>query len=217
MFGIHRLDFLIAIYIFCIAASEFLGAKTFPLIKIGDFQWNASVAIFTIPLIFSINDIISEVYGKERARSLVKSAIFIVALIFLFDMLATSLPPSTRFAKTEEAYDTVFGLSARFALASLTAFAVADLLDVYIFSKLREKIGKGKLWLRVNVSNIISFFIDTTLFIFLALYALDKSFAENVPFLFSIIIPYWLLKCFSSILTTPLVYAGVKWLKQEKK
>lgn len=217
MFGINRLDFLIALYIFCIAASEFLGAKTFPITKIGDFQLNASVAIFTIPLIFSINDIISEVYGKARARSLVKSAIFIVALIFLFDMLATALPPSARFAKTEAAYDTIFGLSARFALASLTAFAVADLLDVYIFSKLREKIGKGKLWLRVNASNIIAQFIDTTLFIFLALYAFDQSFSENLPFLFGIIIPYWLLKCTSSIITTPFVYAGVNWLKKEKE
>lgn len=217
MFGIHRFDFLIALYIFCIAASEFLGAKTFPITKIGDFPLNASVAIFFIPLVFSINDIIAEVYGKERARSVVRSGIFIVALIFLFNMLATSLPPSARFTKTEAAYDAIFSLSARFALASLTAFAVADLLDVYIFSKLREKIGKGKLWLRVNASNIISYLVDTTLFMFLAFYAFDKSLNENLPFLLGIIIPYWLLKCTMSILTTPLVYAGVKWLKQEKK
>lgn len=216
MFGIHRLDFLIALYIFCIAASEFLGAKTFPITKIGDFQLNASVAIFVIPLVFSINDIIAEVYGKERARSVVRSGIIIVALIFLFDTLATQLPPSVRFAKTEAAYDTIFGLSARFALASLTAFAVSDFLDVYLFAKLREKFGKGKLWLRVNASNIISYLIDSTLFIFLAFYALDKSLNENLPFLLGLIIPYWLLKSFMSILTTPFVYAGVTWLKKEK-
>lgn len=216
MFGIQRLDFLIALYIFCIAAAEFLGAKTFPITKIGDFQLNASVAIFVIPLVFSINDIIAEVYGKERARSVVRSGIIIVAFIFLFAMFATILPPSVRFAKTEAAYDTIFGLSARFAFASLTAFAVADLLDVYIFSKLREKLGKGKLWLRTNASNIISQFIDTTLFMFLAFYALDKSFNENLPFLLGIIIPYWLLKCTMSLITTPFVYAGVQWLKREK-
>lgn len=217
MFGIQKLDFLIALYIFCIAASEFMGAKTFPLTSIGDFKLNASVAIFVLPLVFSINDIIAEVYGKERARSVVRSGILIVAFIFLFALLATSLPPSMRFEKTEAAYDTIFGLSARFALASLTAFAVADLLDVYIFSKLREKLGKGKLWLRTNASNVISQLIDTTLFMFLAFYAFDKSFNENLPFLLGIIIPYWLLKSSMSILTTPFVYLGVKWLKKDAK
>jgi len=32
---INKMDLLIAIYIFCIFASEVMGAKTFPLINIG--------------------------------------------------------------------------------------------------------------------------------------------------------------------------------------
>ena len=52
---------------------------------------------------------------------------------------------------------------------------------------------------------------------FLAFYAFDKPFAGNITFLWSLILPYWLLKCFMSIIETPLVYIGVKWLKSEKK
>ena len=48
---------------------------------------------------------------------------------------------------------------------------------------------------------------------FLAFYALDKGLGNNVSFLFSLILPYWLLKCTMSIIETPLVYAGVRWLK----
>ncbi len=216
MFKIQKLDLLISIYIFCIATSELMGGKTFALVNIFGYQLNASVAIFVIPVIFSINDVITEVMGAERARSLVRSGLFVIFLIILFSFLATNLPPSTRFIKSENAYDLIFQTTIRIAIASLTSFALSDFLDVFIFAKMRQKLGKSKLWLRNNASNFISQFVDTTTFITLAFYALDKPFLNNVNFLWSIILPYWLLKCFMSVIETPFVYLGVKWLKDEK-
>lgn len=216
MLKIQKLDLLISIYIACIALSELMGAKTFPLANIFGYQLNASVAIFVLPLIFTINDVITEVYGKERTKSVIRSGLLVILLILLFSLLATSLPPSTRFQSSETSYDKIFGLSARIAASSLTAFTIAEFMDVLIFVKLREKIGKKALWLRNNVSNFISQFIDTSIFMFLAFYAFDKSFDTNITFLFSLILPYWLLKCSMSIIETPLVYLGVKWLKEEK-
>lgn len=216
MFKVEKLDLLISIYIACIAISELMGAKTFP-VNLGILKLNASVAIFVLPLIFTINDIITEVYGKERTRSIIRSSLFIILLILLFSLLAINLPPSSRFLSSEEAYDKIFGLSARISAASLTAFALAEFLDVFIFSKLRETLGKKALWFRNNVSNFISQFADTTIFMFLAFYAFDKTFSDNFPFLVSLILPYWLLKCFMSVIETPLVYIGVKWLKDRKE
>lgn len=83
--------------------------------------------------------------------------------------------------------------------------------------KLRKKLGKNGLWLRNNLSNFISQFVDTTVFMFLAFYAFDKPFVNNLTFLVSLIIPYYLLKCFVSVIETPFVYLGVNWLKTEKK
>jgi uncharacterized integral membrane protein (TIGR00697 family) len=91
------------------------------------------------------------------------------------------------------------------------------LLDVMVFSRLREVMHKKALWFRNNVSNIVSQFFDTTLFITLAFYAFDKPFSNNFSFLLGLILPYWLLKCAMSVIETPLVYAGVAWLKGEKK
>jgi uncharacterized integral membrane protein (TIGR00697 family) len=108
-------------------------------------------------------------------------------------------------------------LSARIAAASLTAFALAEFLDVFVFAKIRQRFGKKALWFRNNASNFVSQFIDTFVFMFLAFYAFDKSFDSNIGFLFSLILPYWLLRCFMSILETPFVYLGVKWLKDDKK
>lgn len=217
MFKIQKFDLLVSIYIFCIAVAELMGAKTFPLFAIGTFKLNASVAIFVLPLIFTINDVITEVYGKERTRSIIRSGLIVIFLILLFSLFVTNLPPSSRFISSEKAYDTIFGLSARIAAASLTAFALAEFLDVFVFAKIREKLGKKALWFRNNASNFASQFLDTFVFMFLAFYSFDKVFSDNFPFLISLIIPYWLLKCFMSIVETPLVYLGVKWLKKDKE
>ena len=216
MFKIEKFDLLVSVYIFCIAISELMGAKTFPLVNLFGYQLNASVAIFVLPLIFSINDVITEVHGKERTRSVIRSGLIVILLILLFSLFAISLPPSLSFQSSESAYDKIFGLSSRIAAASLTAFALAEFLDVFIFVKIRQRLGKNALWLRNNVSNFVSQFVDTSVFMFLAFYALDKSFSSNISFLFSLILPYWLLKCFISVIETPFVYLGVKWLKNTK-
>jgi uncharacterized integral membrane protein (TIGR00697 family) len=193
-----------------------MGAKTFFVANIGSYKLNASVAIFLIPFIFTINDMIVEVYGKERARSVVRTGLLMIFLVMIFSVLATSLPASYRFAQNEAAYDTIFHKSIRISAASLTAFTISEFLDIFIFVKVREKLGKSRLWLRNNISNIAAQLIDTVLFMTLAFYAFNVPFTANVMFLSSIILPYWLVKCSISIIETPFLYAGIKWLKDDK-
>lgn len=193
-----------------------MGAKTFPLVDTSWLKLNASVSIFIIPIIFTINDIITEVYGKERTRGIIRGSLFIILLLLLTSVFFTWLPPSTRSAASEPAYDTIFGKSIRFSAASLIAFALSDFLDVFIFSRIREKLGKKRLWLRNNASNIASQFVDALVFMTLAFYALDQSVGANVSFIASLLVPYWLLRCALSILETPLVYWGVAWLKEDE-
>ena len=147
---------------------------------------------------------------------MVWSGLIVVGLLFLFAVLATHLPPSHRFSSTEPAYDKIFGLTARISLASLIAFGISEFLDVAIFAKLRQKLHKKALWLRNNLSNFVSMFVDSLVFIFLAFYSFGHGLGDNLSFLFGLIIPYWLIKCSLSIVETPLVYVGVRWLKGDK-
>lgn len=216
MFKVRKFDLVVALYIFGVMSAELMGGKTFPLTSFSWLHLNASVAIFVLPLLFTLTDVVVEVHGKARARSMVWSGLIVVTLLLLFSLLATHLPPSHRFSPTESAYDKVFGLTARISAASLTAFAISELLDVAIFAKLREKLHKKALWLRNNLSNFVSMFVDSLVFIFLAFYSFAHGFGNNLGFLFGLIIPYWLIKCWLSIIETPLVYVGVKWLKGDK-
>ncbi len=215
IFGIRKFDFIVALYIFGVITAELMGAKTFPLIQTSWLHLNATVAIFMMPLLFTLTDIVVEVHGRNRARSMVFSGLAVVAMLIVYSWIATSLPPSSRYAPTENAYDTIFRASIQISIASLMAFAISEFLDVLIFSKLRDRMGKHGLWLRNNVSNFASQLVDSTVFIVIAFYAFNESISSNLSFMIGLIIPYWLLRCALSVAETPLAYLGVWWLRDD--
>lgn len=213
MVKMQKFDVLVALYIFGVMVAELMGAKTFEIVHIGHFVVNSSVAIFVMPLLFTAVDVIIEVYGKERARSVVYSGLLMVALLVLYSALAVHLPASKHFKRSEPAYDAVFGASIRISLASLAAFASSELLDVLIFSKLRRRMQHRALWLRNNVANFISQFVDSAVFLTLAFWAGGMSLHANLSFIVGLLMPYWLVRCTLSVFETPLVYLGVLWLR----
>ncbi|MCX6816507.1 MAG: queuosine precursor transporter [Candidatus Beckwithbacteria bacterium] len=200
----QKLDLLLAVYIAAIVSAELLGSKIF---QIGFIK--AAVGIFILPLTFTINDIVTEVYGKARARSFIKISLYILIGLAAYNLLCISLPPAKRFLPTNDAYNLIFAKSLRITLASLTAFFLSERFDVFVFSKIREKLGQKNLWLRNNLSNFIGQLFDTVIFYSLAFYA-----PGNIGFLVSLIWPYWFLKCSMSIIETPFTYLGVSWLKK---
>lgn len=202
-----KLDYLLAIYIAAIVSAELLGSK---LVTI--FGISTSVGIYALPLTFVINDIVSEAVGKQRARNFVRTGLFVLVLLLVFVFLARALPPAG-FYRNNDAYRLVFGNSLRVIIGSLTAFAVSEFTDVYVFNKIREKWGKRFLWLRTNLSNFIGQFIDTTIFIFVAFYMVSPT--SDFARMWALIIPYWLLKIFFSAVETPFAYLGVRWLRTD--
>jgi queuosine precursor transporter len=213
----NKFDVLVALYIFGIMVAELMGAKTMQLTQFSWLHLHASVAIFVMPLLFTITDVVNEVYGRARARRLVRIGLMVIVLQLCTSLLFTALPASARYAGSEGAYDSIFGTTVRFALASLLAFAISEMMDVVVFARLRERMGKRGLWLRNNASNFVSQFFDSTVFIVAAFYAFGQPVGGNVSFLVGIILPYWLIRCALSVAETPLVYLGVRWLKPQKQ
>lgn len=207
-------DVLVGLYVFCIITAELMGSKSFPLFKIFNFNLTGSVGMFLIPWIFSINDIFVEVFGIKRAKNLARISILLVSLLILLAALAVILPPSSRYASTNEAYKIIFSQSIRISIASLIAMAASNFADVNIFWRLKQKLKNQKLWVRNNLSNILATFLDTVVFMTIAFYSPIKNPIDNFHFLLGIILPYWLLKVSMSTISTPFVYLGIKWLKK---
>lgn len=213
----YRFDVIVALYVFGIIVAQLMGAKVVPFGNLFGLELSISVAIFLIPLLFTITDVVVEVHGKERARSLVRTGLLIVSLLAGYTLLVTNLPAADRYLMTNEAYNAVFGTSIKFAIASIAAFFVAEQMDVKVYSKLRDKMKTRGMWLRNNVSNFVGQLIDSTVFVSIAFYDFGSSFSANMVFLAGIILPYWGVRCLMSILGTPLVYLGVAYLNKRDK
>lgn len=187
-----KLIILVALYIFCVILTETLGVKTSPIghisLHFGPInipQLKVSMAIFFIPFIYSINDVFVQVWGYKTARTVYRISLFCIIGLAFFSWLSTTLPPSMIFMDKEVAFDTIFGQTLRFSLASITAFAVSDILDVIIFSQLRDKLKGKSLWLSTNLSNFISQGLDGALFVYLAMYVpgTESFWAGNHAFM----------------------------------
>ena len=95
---------------------------------------------FTYPVAFLVTDATNRLFGPARARMVVAGG-FVVAVV-LSVWLATP----------------------RIAIASGTAFLVAQLLDVTVFDRLRD----GRWWRAPLVSSVLGSLVDTALFFTLA-------------------------------------------------
>ncbi len=210
---IKKFDLVIALYIFGIVTVNLMGAKVMPIGSAFGLTFNISVAIFLMPLLYTIIDVVSEIYGRERARSLVWSGLVVIILLVLFMMLATHLPAAARFT-AEPAYQEIFGMSIRLGIASIAAFACSEMLDVLVYNKIKKAMKGKAIWLRNNASNFLSELLDSVVFMTIAFYGIKQGFSENVLWLVGLILPYWIAKCVMSIIGTPLVYAGIAYLKK---
>lgn len=201
-----KVDIMLGVFIASLIAANLLGTKITTFFGVA-----VSVGIFAYPITFLITDIIAETLGRDRSKQFLYAGLVAQILVLAVVLIAIELPANARFELNEE-YGKIFGNSARIIIASLTAFLISQSHDIWIFHKLKAKFENRMLWLRNNISTMISQFIDTTLFMFIAFYMVTPKF--DAAFIFSLIIPYWIFKVVFAALDTPLIYAGVRWLKR---
>lgn len=204
-----RLQFLFALFIALLIGMNLLGGKITTL-----FGVSVSVGIFMVPLSFLITDIVEEVYGKKVVKNFIFIGVITMIIVFLYTSLFVVLSPNERYTYNEE-YKIIFSNSLRMFIASIVAFVLAQTHDVIAFEWWKKKTKGKMLWLRNNLSTIISQLIDTSVFMFIAFYQIAPKF--TVGFIISLIIPYYLFKAGFAIVDTPFIYLGVKWLKKGKQ
>lgn len=165
------------------------------------------IYVFTYPIL----DTITEVYGKEMARKTVTAGLVTQILAVIFIFITIQLPPAP-FYEFQSEYEIIFTAGFRVTIASLLSFLISQHLDVTVFHRLKKSHGEKKLWIRNNVSTMISQLVDTSIFITIA-------FLGTMPFsaLVAMILSQYFFKFIIAILDTPLVYFLVHICKKEKK
>ena len=191
----RRLNYLVLLA--CIyAGSLVLAAVTASkIIAVGPIVVPAGVLAYC--LTFPITDVISEVWGKEEAQSVVMGGFITLVLSFLLTSASIVWPPAS-FWPHQQAYQTILGSSARIMVASLTAYLFSQYHDVWAFHFWKRVTTERFLWLRNNASTIVSQLLDSVVFITIAFY----GSLPVIPLIFG----QWVVKVGIALLDTPFVY-----------
>ncbi len=109
---------------------------------------------FTYPLAFLVTDVMNRVYGVGPARKVIFAG-------FVVGILCSLIGSQIMLQGDGFTYAAV---ALRVAIASGTAFLIAQLVDVFVFNSLRD----GNWWRAPLVSSVIGSALDTAIFFTLA-------------------------------------------------
>lgn len=155
---------------------------------------------------FLVTDILSENYGRREARRAVAVGFAsLIAMVVLMNLALLFEPHASDQAHPH--LSAIFTLMPRIALASLVAYLVSQYHDVWAYNFWRKKLpGTRRIWIRNNLSTLVSQLIDSVVFTLAAFYG-------TVPWavLLEIVVTTYLLKAIVAAADTPLVYVASRW------
>ena len=120
---------------------------------------------------------------------------------------------------SQEAFDAVFGSAKGMYIASMAAYIVGSLADIFIFGFLKRLTGGKYIWLRATGSTIISQFLDSIVVSFVAfhlwrtLYPDPGSPPAPLGEILKIAATGYMLKFCLALAATPLIYLGHGFLR----
>lgn len=158
-------NFITIFFVFCLLISNLAEIKIIDVFGWG--QFGAGTIFF--PLLYVLNDIVTEVYGYTASRRTIWLALFFNLLFSMIMYLVMFLPSGPDWQE-KEAFETVFALSPRIIIGSITSFYVGELINAIIIANLKLQL-KGKIFaVRALFSTLISSLIESILFSIIAFY-----------------------------------------------
>ncbi len=210
--------------------AEFIGVKIFSLEKsmgfepanlsffgINDLSFNLTAGVILWPIVFVMTDVINEYFGSKGVKLLSNMVIGLILYAFFMVGFAITLSPnewwdaisglrddsSIGITSMDLAFRRIFGQGLWIIVGSLVAFLVGQILDVYVFHKIKKLTGEKKVWLRATGSTLVSQFIDSYVVLIIAFYiGADWSF-ERVAAIANV---NYIYKFIMAILLTPVIY-----------
>lgn len=151
--------------------------------------------------IYLTTDLLNEKYGEKEARKAVWFGFFTMIMSLVIMQMVLEFKPGPDDI-SQEALQTIFGVTPRIVLGSLCAYFISQFLDVRIFSRLKVAYpSRSQLWIRNNGSTGLSQLVDTLIFCSIA-------FTGLYPWgvWWEIAITTYVLKFVISAASTPVIY-----------
>ncbi|WP_447641854.1 MULTISPECIES: queuosine precursor transporter [Chitinophagaceae] len=170
--------------------AECIGGKIFSLEKLfglppanltilghSGLSFNLTCGVVLWPLEFIITDIINEFYGPKAVKRISYTTIALIGYAFLMFFVAMRLPAADFWLTTntnkgvpnnQDAFSAIFGQGLWIILGSLVAFLFSQLVDVFVFHKIKKVTGDKRIWLRATGSTLVSQLIDSYIVLIIA-------------------------------------------------
>ncbi|ABZ74729.1 conserved hypothetical integral membrane protein [Shewanella halifaxensis HAW-EB4] len=161
---------LAGFHIVIICASNYLVQLPFQI-----FGFHTTWGAFSFPFVYLATDLTVRIFGQQAARKIIFLAM-LPALIISYLMGVVFHQGSFQGAEALLEFNSfVF----RIAFASFAAYLIGQLMDIFVFAKLRET---KSWWVAPSASTIVGNLIDTIVFFGLAFYAsTDEFMAAHWP------------------------------------
>lgn len=200
---------------------ETLGMKPVSIRLFGDsYSFNLTCGVLLWPVVFVMTDIINEYYGRKGVRFISWLAVILISYGFIMLFSAMQTTPNSWWITSKQtagienmssAYNGIFGQGLGIIIASMTAFLIGQLIDVFVFRSIKKRTGEKHIWLRATGSTLVSQFIDSFVVLVIAFYFYPKLVAnQGSPWplnqVIAIGIVNYIYKFVVAILLTPVIY-----------
>lgn len=203
-------------WLYAIIAISYVLANIFVTKTITLFGFEATGGNVLYGAIFLSTDILSEYYGKAAARKGVFIGLGATLFYLVMSQMMISYTPSPNDWGASAGMDTIFSFAPGIVLASVIAYMVSQLHDVWAFHFWKAKFSGKLLWLRNNLSTASSQLIDSLTFAILAFAVFPRLFLEPESILpmsvvWEIVLTTYVLKLLVAFIDTPFIYLSVKF------
>lgn len=157
-----------------------MGMEPSPFSLLGEkgLTYTLTCGVLLWPLEFVMTDIVNEYYGPKAVRRISYIAVGLISYAFVMFYMAIAIPAEQSFwvgsqkeagiPDMQIAFSSIFGQGMWIIVGSLIAFLVSQVLDVWVFHKIKKATGQKKVWLRATGSTLVSQFIDSFIVLFIA-------------------------------------------------
>jgi len=169
--------------------AEFVGIKIFalePTLGLAPFDWNLfgqsgslsfTAGVLLWPVVFVMTDLINEYFGTRGVRFISWLAVGLISYAFLAAYAAIDLVPAEWWRAAgqrqgvddmQAAFAAIYGQGLWTIGGSIVAFLIGQLVDVFIFHRIRRLTGERWIWLRATASTAVSQLIDSFVVLYIA-------------------------------------------------
>lgn len=170
--------------------AECIGGKLFSLESVFGMQpsdftlfgephlsYTLTCGVLLWPLEFVVTDIVNEYYGQNAVKRISFTAVGLIIYAFIMFYVAIHAPASDFWVHSkatqgvpdmQAGFESIFGQGMWIIIGSLVAFMVSQLVDVFVFHKIKERTGNKMVWLRATGSTVVSQLVDSFIVLYIA-------------------------------------------------